>query len=159
MLSRPGKSQGLLYKQPRHWFIHWFIDSVSQPFPPIVLQRRHAQTVRNSSSSYKVDYVKVIKTILNPEGHQNLISGSKATAISLKGCILPIGGASSVEGLRSTGIPRLVWRYLIKIMTIRLKYFKDESVKIPYLFFEGCRLEILNLSIYKRFFQFRGYLG
>ena len=33
--------------------------------------------------------------ILNPEGHQNLISGSKFTAISLKGWILPIGGASS----------------------------------------------------------------
>ena len=33
-------------------------------------------------------------------GHQNPISGSKVTAILLKGCILPIGGASAGEGLR-----------------------------------------------------------
>ena len=76
---------------------------MSEPFPPIALQRRHARTVRDSSFSYKKDYVIVIKTFLSPEGHQNRISGSKVTAILLKGCILPIGGASSVEGLRSTG--------------------------------------------------------
>ena len=57
----------------------------------------------------------MIKTFLNPEGHQNPISGSKVTAILLKGWILPIGGASAVEGLRSTGLPRLVY--------IVLKYF------------------------------------
>ena len=62
--------------------------------------------VRDSSSSYKIDYVIVIKTFLNPEGHQNRISGSKV--ILLKGWILPIGGASAVEGLQSTGLPRLV---------------------------------------------------
>ena len=50
----------------------------------------------------------MIKTFLNPEGHQNRISGSKVTAILLKGRILPIGGASAVEGLRSTGLPCLV---------------------------------------------------
>ena len=81
---------------------------MSQPFPPIALRRRHAQRVRDSSSSYKIDYVIVIKTFLNPEGHQNRISGSKVTAILLKGWILPIGGASAVEGLRSTGLSRLV---------------------------------------------------
>ena len=32
----------------------------------------------------------VIKNILNPEGHQNCMSGSEVTAILLKGCILPI---------------------------------------------------------------------
>ena len=37
----------------------------------------------------------MIKTFLNPEGHQNPISGSKVTAILVKGWILPIGGASS----------------------------------------------------------------
>ena len=42
----------------------------------------------------------MIKNFLSPEGHQNPISGSKVTAISLKGWILPIGGASSAEGLR-----------------------------------------------------------
>ena len=61
-----------------------------------------------STSSYKIDYVIVIKTFLNPEVHQNPISGSKVIAILVKGWILPIGGASAVEGLRSTGLPRLV---------------------------------------------------
>ena len=73
---------------------------MSEPFPPPALRRRHAQTVRDSTSSYKIDYVIVIKNFLNPEGHQNPISGSKVTAILLKGWILPIGGASSGEGLR-----------------------------------------------------------
>ena len=36
----------------------------------------------------------VIKNFLNPEEHQNPISGSKGTAILLKGWILSIGGAS-----------------------------------------------------------------
>ena len=81
---------------------------MSEPFPPISLWRRHAQTVRDSSFSYKIDYFIVIKTFLNPEGHQNRISGSKVTAILVKEWILPVGGASSVEGLRSTGLPRLV---------------------------------------------------
>ena len=53
--------------------------------------------VRDSTSSYKIDYVIVIKNFLNPEGNQHRISGSKVTAILLKGWI---GGASSGEGLR-----------------------------------------------------------
>ena len=51
----------------------------------------------------------MIKNFLNPEGHQNCISGSKVTAILQKGLILPIGGASAVEGLQSTGLPCLVY--------------------------------------------------
>ena len=73
---------------------------MSEPFPPTALRCHHDQTVRDSTSSYKLDYVLVIKNILNPEGHQNWISGSKVTAILLKGRILPFGGASSGEGLR-----------------------------------------------------------
>ena len=42
----------------------------------------------------------MIKTLLNPKGHQNPISDLKVTAILLKGWILPIGGASAGEGLR-----------------------------------------------------------
>ena len=49
-----------------------------------------------------------MKTILNPEEHQNPINGSKVMAILLKGWISPVGGASAVEGQRSTGLPRLV---------------------------------------------------
>ena len=41
--------------------------------------------VRDSTSSYMIDYVIVIKNYLNPEGHQNPTSGSKVTAILLKG--------------------------------------------------------------------------
>ena len=100
MISRPGQGQGLLYKHLRHLFIHYLSHSLA-------LQRRHAQTVKDSSSSYKIDYVIVIKNFLYPEGHKNPISDSKVTAILLKGWILPIGGASAVEGLRSTGLPRL----------------------------------------------------
>ena len=43
--------------------------------------------------------------------HKSYVNGSKVTAILLKGWISPIGGASAVEGLRSTGLPRLVTRY------------------------------------------------
>ena len=40
---------------------------------------RHAQTVWDSTASYKIDYVIVINNFLNPGGHQNPISGSKVT--------------------------------------------------------------------------------
>ena len=52
----------------------------------------------------------MILNFLNPEGHQNPINGSKVTTILLKERILPIGGASAVEGLQSTGLPRLVFQ-------------------------------------------------
>ena len=57
---------------------------MSPPFPPTALRRRHAQTVRDRCSSFKIDYVIVIKNFLNPEGHQNPITDSKVTAILLK---------------------------------------------------------------------------
>ena len=95
---------GLLYKQPRQWLT----DSVSEPFPLTALQRCQAQTVGDSSSSYKIGYVIMIKNFLHPKGHQNPINGWKVLAILLKEWFFPIGGASAVEGLRSTGLPRLV---------------------------------------------------
>ena len=106
LVSRPGRSQGLLYKQPCDWLINW----VSHPFPPIALRRRHAQTVRDRASSYKIDYVIVIKKFLNPKGHQNPFSGSKVTAILLKRWIWPIGGASVGEGWPCSLRSRLVFR-------------------------------------------------
>ena len=42
----------------------------------------------------------MIKFFLNPEGHQNPISGSKVMAILVMRLILPIGGASAGEDLR-----------------------------------------------------------
>ena len=59
------------------------------------LWRRHAQTVRDSSLSYKIDDVILILSFLNPEGHQNWISGSKVMVILLKGLILHICGVAS----------------------------------------------------------------
>ena len=104
-LADAGKARGCSINS---LVIHSFINWVRNHFPPTALRRHHAQTVRDSSSSYKIDYVIVIKTFLNPEGHQNLINGSKVTAILLKGWISPVGGASAVEDLQSTGLPRLV---------------------------------------------------
>ena len=73
----------------------WLRESVSQPFPPTALRRRHAQTVRDSSSNYIIDYVIVIKNLFNPEGHANPISGLKVTTILLKAWIWPTGGVAS----------------------------------------------------------------
>ena len=39
---------------------------------------------KTNASSYKIDYVIVIKYFLNPEGNQNPISGSKVMAILLR---------------------------------------------------------------------------
>ena len=89
VISRPRQSQGLLYKQP----CDLLIQSVSGPFPPTALQRRHTQMVRDSSYGYIID--KVIKNFLNPEGQYNLISGSKVKFILLKGLFLHIGGVAS----------------------------------------------------------------
>ena len=75
--------------------------------------------VIDSSSSYKIDYVIVIKNFQNLKGHQTLIIDSKVTAILMKRWILPISGASGVEGLRSTGLPRLVsniFNYLVNTL-------------------------------------------
>ena len=98
LIIRPRRSQGLLYKQTHNSLI----NSVRNHFPPTALRRHHAQTVEDSSSSYKIDYVIVIKTFLNPEGHPNRISGSKVTAILLKGWILPIGGSAINGDTRSS---------------------------------------------------------
>ena len=65
---------------------------MSQPFPPAALRRRYAQAIRDKSSSYRIDFVILIKNILNLEEHQNPISGSKVMIILLKGLILTIGG-------------------------------------------------------------------
>ena len=58
---------------------------LSDTFPPMALQHRHAQSVRDSSSKYKIDYVVQVKNILNPKKHQNCIIGSKVMAIWLNG--------------------------------------------------------------------------
>ena len=57
--------------------------------------------------------------IQNFEGHTNSITGSRVTAILLNWWILPIGGASAVEGLLSKGLPLLFFnKYLINWQTL-----------------------------------------
>ena len=72
----------------------------------------------NGAFSHKIDYVTFFLEIVNLEGHPNTITGSRVTVILLKGWILLIGGASEVEGLRPTGLPRLV--YLCDIFALHL---------------------------------------
>ena len=55
-------------------------------------------------------HVTIFVEILNLEGHPNRITGSRVTAILLNKWILPIGGASAVESVQSTGLPRLVFK-------------------------------------------------
>jgi hypothetical protein len=51
--------------------------------------------VGDCASSHKIDYVTKFKEILNLEGHQNRITGSRVTAILLNGWILPVGEVAS----------------------------------------------------------------
>ena len=68
------------------------------------LWRRHAQTVRDSSFCYKIDYVTQVQDILNPEEHQNYIIGLKGIAILLNVLNLRVGGVASDKGLRGACI-------------------------------------------------------
>ena len=58
--------------------------------------------VGNGAFSHKIDYVVFCKEILILEGRLNRITGSRVTVILMNGLILPIGGASAMEGLLST---------------------------------------------------------
>ena len=67
-LADPGEARGCSTNTNTNTsVIHSFSQSVTDPFPPTGLWHRHAQTVIDSSFSYKIDYVIVIKTFLNPE--------------------------------------------------------------------------------------------
>ena len=59
--------------------------------------------VGDGAFSHKIDYVAIFWEIINLKGHQSRTTGSRVTAILLNWLILPIGGASAVEGLLSTG--------------------------------------------------------
>ena len=62
----------------------------------ISLRRRHALMVEAGAFSHNVT---IFWKNVNLKGHQNRITGSRVTAILLNGWILPLGGASAVEGL------------------------------------------------------------
>ena len=51
----------------------------------------HALMVEDDAFSRKIDYVTILKEILNLEGHPNSITDSRVMAILLNGWILHIG--------------------------------------------------------------------
>ena len=67
-------------------------------------------TLADGAFSHKIDYVTIIKEILNPEGHTNRITGSEVLAILLNGWILPTGGASSGRVCSCSLPSRLVYK-------------------------------------------------
>ena len=73
----------------------------------------------------------MITNFLNPEGHQNPISGSKFTAILLKGWILPFGGASSGRVCACSLRSRLDF-YLMDNGVCRTALAKTGLLKIPH---------------------------
>ena len=60
--------------------------------------------LEDGAFSHEINYLTIVSEILNLEGHPICITGSRVTAILLNGWILPISGASAVEGLQSTGL-------------------------------------------------------
>ena len=91
VFSRPGQSQGLLCKH----LCYLLTYSLTDPLGPTALRRRHAQMVRDRSSSYKIDFVIVIKTFLNSERHQKSHQWFKSYGHFTERGIFPMG-----EGLR-----------------------------------------------------------
>ena len=70
----------------------------------ISLRHRHAPKVGNGAFSHNIDLITFLLEILNLEGHQNRITGSRVTAILLnKGIFLLdklvklVGGASVIN--------------------------------------------------------------
>ena len=84
LFSRPRQNQGLLYKHLHHSLIKW----LSQFLWKISSRRRHAQTVKDSASSRKINYSDKKNLILNLKGHQKL------RWFCWIGGILPIGGVA-----------------------------------------------------------------
>ena len=59
--------------------------------------------VEYGTVSHIIDYFTIFLKILNLKGHPNNITGSRVAENLLNVMILPIGGASAVEGVLSTG--------------------------------------------------------
>ena len=124
------------------------IISVNQPFPPTAVRRRHTQTVRDGSSSYKICYVIVIKNFLNPDRHQNPIRRSKVTTILLKGWICPIGEVACGRVCSCSMRSRLVSMYFHPQCSDRvqcyLRWFLHTVERLYFL------LKTNNLTIIKK---------
>ena len=81
--------------------------------------------VEEGAFSHKIDYVTVLQEIINFKGQPNRITGPRVTAILLNGWILPIEEGSAVEGLRSTGLPRLVSARALFFLVIIIQHYYD----------------------------------
>ena len=80
--------------QTLSWFIHTFINLVTDPLWKLSWQRRQAQTVWDGASSNKTDNITKLFHILNLKGYQSQITNSKVMAILFNGWILPVGGVA-----------------------------------------------------------------
>ena len=74
-------------------------------FPPMALRRRHTQTVADSSSSYKKEYMLLVENFLNPEGHKHCVICSKVKIILPNVGILKVGGVTSGRFCDQWGYP------------------------------------------------------
>ena len=112
---------------------------MSEPFPPTALQRHHAQTVKDSSSSYNIDYVIVIKTFLNPEGHQNRISGHFTVEVDFAYWWSFIGGGSAINGATPSSfhfLPKCnLQEHIFLVVYFGPLIFKDQVTLGPHIRF------------------------
>ena len=67
------------------------------------------------------------KEILNLEGHQNRITGSKVTAILLIWLILPIGGSLPMKGLRLKPAQQVCFCFKWSLLLLHLYIFRSVS--------------------------------
>ena len=83
IFSRPGQSQGLLYKHLCDSFIQkWFVK--------ITLQRRHALTVADGAFSHKIEYVTILRRFQIPKGIQIALLVQKLRRFCFMGGFCPL---------------------------------------------------------------------
>ena len=83
---------------------------------------RSAFRVINRAFNHKVDYFAQVQEILNPEGFQNCIIGSKVTAILLDRWILPMGAVAF-------GMVCKLRDYLVQVyLTLDLGHGKSNAI-------------------------------
>ena len=71
----------------------------------------------------------MMKSFLNPEGHQNCISGSKVTIILPKRLILPIGGVALGRVCACSLRPALFGHIINTVLPDNAKTFILEEIK------------------------------
>ena len=79
-----------------------------------------------------------MKSVLNPKGHQNRMSGSKVTIVLLKGLILSIGGVALGRVCACSLCSRLVFRAVNTYIFFFTQCSLDLNDKAPDLLDTGC---------------------